>query len=95
MVKELAANGHSNRAIAGVVGVAEGTVRNDLSAQNYAPEDVSPSADQSVTESPAQNCAPSPIAAARKAGEDARKAVLDGRDQLGGAVVEHFAGALY
>lgn len=38
LVAELSAQGMSNRAIAPIVGVAEGTVRNDLAgAQNYAP----------------------------------------------------------
>ena len=37
---ELSAEGLSNRAIADVLGVAEGTVRNDMAAQNCAPDDV-------------------------------------------------------
>jgi 16S rRNA G966 N2-methylase RsmD len=51
---EMKANGESNRKIAKVLGVAEGTVRNDLAAQNYA-EQESGSPD-SETET-AQNCA--------------------------------------
>jgi hypothetical protein len=36
-IMELAAEGLSNRAIADVIGVAEGTIRNDKNAHNYAP----------------------------------------------------------
>lgn len=58
-VAELKAEGASNREIAGVLGVAEGTVRNDAAAQNCAPADEDAAPDQAFDEENAQNYAPS------------------------------------
>jgi hypothetical protein len=38
-LKELIADGHSNRESADILGVDEKTIRNDTSAENYAEED--------------------------------------------------------
>lgn len=54
-VEELKAEGLTNRETAKVLGVAEGTVRNDLGAQNCAPDNEKSNQNN---EDSAQNCAP-------------------------------------
>lgn len=75
-VVELAAEGESNRSIAAVLGVDPETVNRDVRAANAAPDDSDDPPDQDLTESSAANAAPT-TAEKRKAGEDARKAVLE------------------
>jgi DNA-binding NarL/FixJ family response regulator len=48
-VLELKANGHSNRETAEILGVREGTVRNDLGAQNCADEEQKADKDNGTT----------------------------------------------
>lgn len=75
-VRELAAEGESNRGIAAVLGVDRDTVRADLQAvAENPPVDGGQMAE--MAENPPPAPAVSAIAASRKAGEDARKAVLE------------------
>lgn len=75
-VRELAAEGESNRGIAAVLGVDPETVNRDIRAANAAPHEPPQELDQDVNEEAAANAAPT-IAERRKSGEDARKAVLE------------------
>ncbi len=50
--------GLSNREIAGIIGVSDGTVRNDLAAQNCASEKTENNENSNLENDSAQNCAP-------------------------------------
>lgn len=56
VVAELAAEGNSNMAIAETLGVAEGTVRNDLSSQNYEPREENDNETNGASNSNSQSC---------------------------------------
>src|SRR5215204_762790 len=75
-VVELTAEGLSQRKIAAVLGVDEGTIRNDVRAENSALGSEKANQINNDEEPTAENSAPSDTASKRKAGEDQRAAVL-------------------
>jgi SAM-dependent methyltransferase len=75
-VIELKHEGHSNRAIADALGVDKETVRRDLDGANAPYGNHDRQIKQELTKEDGAN-APSTVAEKRKAGEDARKAILE------------------